>query len=181
MPIDVLEAAVQVVAEGAGRGGTSAGRGGVGGIDRGPPGTLGAVARPLAAERDPTWCRARLILAGSAAASDWDIWASQPAGGDRHRPSTIWKDSFAAEIDRIRQTESTLHRLHMLAHGRTGVRAPKAVAGQGGLPATSAKDKSWSAMSGGPGKPSPSGVTWRPRSAEAPSTGRRAPDGPNGQ
>ena len=39
-------------------------------------------------------------------------------------------------------------------HRRTGVRAPKAVAGQGGLPATSAKDKSWSAMSGGPGEPS---------------------------
>ena len=54
----------QVVAEGAGRGGTSAGRGGVRGTHCGHRGPLGAVAQPLAAERHLTWCRAAAILAG---------------------------------------------------------------------------------------------------------------------
>ena len=54
----------QVVAEGAGRGGTSAGRGGVRGTQGGHPGPLGLVAKPLAAERHLTWCRARLLFAG---------------------------------------------------------------------------------------------------------------------
>ena len=43
----------------------------------------------------------------------------------------------------------------------SGVRAAAAVAGQDGLPATSAKHKSWRAMYSGPGEPS--GATWRPR------------------
>ena len=51
----------QVVAEGAGLGGTSAGRGGVRGTHGGHPGPLGAVAKPLAAERHLTWCRASRI------------------------------------------------------------------------------------------------------------------------
>ena len=59
-----LEPPSQVVAEGAGRGGTSAGRGGVRGTHCGHRGPLGAVAQPLAAERHLTWCRAAAILAG---------------------------------------------------------------------------------------------------------------------
>ena len=54
----------QVVAEGAGRGGTSAGRGGVRGTHCGHRGPLGAVAQPRAAERHLTWCCAAVILAG---------------------------------------------------------------------------------------------------------------------
>ena len=46
----------QVVAEGAGRGGTPARRGGVRGTRGGYPGPLAAVARPLAAERHPDLC-----------------------------------------------------------------------------------------------------------------------------
>ncbi len=59
-----LKPTSQVVAEGAGRGGTSAGRGGVRGTHGGHPGPLGLVAQPLADERHLTWCRAAAILAG---------------------------------------------------------------------------------------------------------------------
>ena len=151
---DVLEPCGQVVAEGAGRGGTSAGRGGARGTHCGHRGPLGAVAQPLAAERHLTWCRAAAILAGH---------------GGRLRLSFLGfpaiQKRLLQAIDHMRglnsqsgsrrgQSEVTLSRMDMPWAGHSGVRAAAAVAGQGGLPATSAKDKSWRAMSSGPGEPS---------------------------
>ena len=151
----------QVVAEGAGRGGTSAGRGGVRGTHSGHPGTLGAVARPLAAERHEDLYAGRLILAGQ--------------GGSlrlRYLGFSAIQKRLLQAIDHMRglnsqsgsrrgQSEVTLSRMDMPWAGHSGVRAAAAVAGQDGLPATSAKHKSWRAMYSGPGEPS--GATWRPR------------------
>ena len=151
----------QVVAEGAGRGGTSAGRGGVRGTHGGHPGTLGAVARPLAAERHEDLYAGRLILAGQ--------------GGSlrlRYLGFSAIQKRLLQAIDHMRglnsqsgsrrgQSQVTLSRMDMPWAGHARVRAAAAVAGQDGLPATSAKHKSWRAMYSGPGEPS--GATWRPR------------------
>ena len=151
----------QVVAEGAGRGGTSAGRGGVRGTHGGHPGTLGAVAQPLAAERHPHLCAGALILAGH--------------GGSlrmRHQGFPAVQRRLTQAIDHMKglvsqggsrrgPTEVTLLRLGMPTVSSSSARAPAAMVRQDGLGDTSPQDKSWRSMSGGPGEPS--GVTWRPR------------------
>ena len=151
----------QVVTEGAGRGGTSAGRGGVRGTHGGHPGPLGSVAQPLAAERHLTWCRAAAILAGHGGRLRLSFLGFPAIQKRLLQAIDYMKGLDSQSGSRRRQSEVTLSRMDMPWAGHSGVRAAAAVAGQGGLPATSAKDKSWRAMSSGPGEPS--GVTWEPR------------------
>ena len=158
---DVLEPCGQVVAEGAGRGGTSAGRGGVRGTHCSHAGPLGAVAQPLAAERHLTWCRAAAILAGHGGRLRMR-YLGFPAIQKRLLQAIDHMSGLDSQSGSRRgQSEVTLSRMDMPWAGHSGVRAAAAVAGQGGLPATSAKHKSWRAMYSGPGEPS--GATWRPR------------------
>ena len=78
---------------------------------------------------------------------------SRPPGHSKtfatgHRPM---KGLDSQSGSRRGQSEVTLSRIDMPWAGHARVRAAAAVAGQDGLPATSAKDKSWLAMSSGPG------------------------------
>ena len=149
------------MAEGAGRGGTPARRGGVRGIQGSHPGPLAAVARPLAAERHPDLCarssatpghrgRLRVRYLGFAAIQ------KRLAQAIGHM-----KGPTSQSGSRRGQTQSTLLRLGMPWLGHPRVRAPKAVVGQGSLRDTSPPRRSWRAMYSGPGEPS--GATWRPR------------------
>ena len=158
---DVLEPCGQVVAEGAGRGGTSAGRGGVRGTHCGHRGPLGAVAQPLAAERHLTWCRAAAILAGHGGRLRLSFLGFPAIQKRLLQAIDHMKGLDSQSGSRRGQSEVTLSRMDMPSAGHSGVRAAAAVAGQDGLPATSAKHKSWRAMYSGPGEPS--GATWRPR------------------
>ena len=111
------------------------------------------------------------------AASDLVTRSSDLAGPDgslrlSHLGVAATRRRLAHAIDHMRgltcsrgsrkgQTQVTILRLHMPWAGLQAVRAPAAVAAQGGLSDTSPKDESWRSVSGGPGEPS--GVTWRPR------------------
>ena len=151
----------QVVAEGAGRGGTSAGRGGVRGTHGGHPGPLGAVAKPLAAERHLTWCRASRILAGHGGRLRLSFLGFPAIQKRMLHAIDHMKELISQSGSWRRQSQVTLLRMGLPWAGHSGVRAAAAVARREGLGHTSPKDKSWRSMSSGPGKPS--GVTWRPR------------------
>ena len=151
----------QVVAEGAGRGGTSAGRGGARGTHCGHRGPLGAVAQPLAAERHLTWCRAAVIRAGHGGRLRLSFLGFPAIQKRLLQAIDHMKGLDSQSGSRRRQSQVTLSRMGLPWAAHSAVRAAAAVAGQDGLPATSAKHKSWRAMYSGPGEPS--GATWRPR------------------
>ena len=130
------------MAEGAGRGGTSAGRGGVRGTNCGHCGPLGAVAQPLAAERHLTWCRAAAILAGHGGRLRLSFLGFPAIQKRLLQAIDHMKGLISQSGSRRRQNQVTLSRMGLPWAAHASARAPAAVVRQDGLGHTSPQDKS---------------------------------------